>query len=65
MIKVFSAVFAAAFVGIAFAPSALALQTQIVASGRYLCAIVRGDGTSMFQSSPGRLTGRYSHPALY
>lgn len=33
MIKIFSAVFAAAFVGIAFAPSALALQTQIVASG--------------------------------
>ena len=33
MIKIFSVVFAAAFVGIAFAPSALALQTQIVASG--------------------------------
>lgn len=33
MIKIFYAVFAAAFAGIAFAPSALALQTQIVASG--------------------------------
>lgn len=32
MIKIFSAVFAAAFVGIAFASSALALQTQIVAN---------------------------------
>ena len=33
MIKIFSAVFTAAVAGIAFAPSALAWQTQIVASG--------------------------------
>ena len=33
MIKIFCAIFAAAFAGVAFAPSALILQTRVVISG--------------------------------